>query len=417
VRGEPCPVCLQPVARVPKKRATSALGAAEKKLLGAERARAKADAQAIAARATLSKAESAVGVLADRLAALESDLEGKPQPADVARLMDEINSADVAVERARAADTRSRKEVAAAQKAMQALEARERNERQHFEEVRDELIQLKPPKARRTDLVADWEQLIDWAGKRTPALDKKRAQSLEVAAKATADRDGLLEELAVDCADCEVQIEDDLMASTLAALAEARQQEKSITQAIEDAKALRTQLKEVTLEHEVASSLSKHLSATGFERWIVNEALQRLVQGAGTILRELSEDQYSLTIDAAGNFCVTDHHNANEQRSAKTLSGGETFLASLSLALSLSDQLMELAAEGSAKLDAMFLDEGFGALDPETLDTVEASIANLSAGGRMVGIVTHVRDLADRIPVRFAVAKGARTSVVERIEG
>jgi DNA repair protein SbcC/Rad50 len=77
---------------------------------------------------------------------------------------------------------------------------------------------------------------------------------------------------------------------------------------------------------------------------------------------------------------------------------------------------VELAAQGSARLEAIFLDEGFGTLDPETLDTAEASIANLAAKGRMVGVITHVRDLADRIPLQFRVTKDARTSTVERIE-
>jgi exonuclease SbcC len=146
----------------------------------------------------------------------------------------------------------------------------------------------------------------------------------------------------------------------------------------------------------------------------VNEAVRRLVIGASEILRELSVGQYALTIDDSGNFLVTDHHNADEQRSARTLSGGETFLASLSLALALSDQLAELATKGAARLDAIFLDEGFGTLDPETLDTVAATVENLAARGRMVGVVTHVRELAERVPVRFRVKKDPRGSTIEK---
>ncbi len=87
------------------------------------------------------------------------------------------------------------------------------------------------------------------------------------------------------------------------------------------------------------------------------------------------------------------------------------------MALALADRLSGFAAEGPAPLEAIFLDEGFGALDPDTLDTVAAAVENLAAEGRVVGIVTHVRDLADRIPVRFEVEKGPTTSTVRRVEG
>ena len=91
---------------------------------------------------------------------------------------------------------------------------------------------------------------------------------------------------------------------------------------------------------------------------------------------------------------------------ARTLSGGETFLASLALALALADQLGSLAAARRRPIESIFLDEGFGTLDPDTLDIVAGTIEELGAGGRMVGIITHVRELADRMPVRFEVTKG-----------
>jgi exonuclease SbcC len=125
---------------------------------------------------------------------------------------------------------------------------------------------------------------------------------------------------------------------------------------------------------------------------------------------------YALTLDRrSGNFAVVDHHNADTVRSVRTLSGGETFLASLALALSLADQVVELAAGGSARLESIFLDEGFGTLDPETLDTVAAAIEELGSQGRMVGLVSHVRDLAERLPIRFEVRKGPTTATVERV--
>ena len=78
--------------------------------------------------------------------------------------------------------------------------------------------------------------------------------------------------------------------------------------------------------------------------------------------------------------------------------------------LALSDQLAELSAAGGIKLDAIFLDEGFGSLDADTLETVASTIESLSSSGRMVGIVTHVPALAARVPVRYRVTRTDRSA-------
>jgi exonuclease SbcC len=131
------------------------------------------------------------------------------------------------------------------------------------------------------------------------------------------------------------------------------------------------------------------------------------VLGASQILRELSSGQYDLTHDK-GEFFVIDHSDAGLRRGVRTLSGGETFQASLALALALSEQLAGLSTS-SASLESIMLDEGFGTLDASTLDTVAATLENLaSRGDRMVGVVTHVAALAERIPVRFEMSKDAR---------
>jgi exonuclease SbcC len=100
---------------------------------------------------------------------------------------------------------------------------------------------------------------------------------------------------------------------------------------------------------------------------------------------------------------------------ARTLSGGETFLASLALALALAEQVAR-TGQGAAHLESLFLDEGFGTLDADTLDVVAAAMEDLGAGGRMVGLVSHVPELAERVPVRFDVRRGPRGSTVERVE-
>jgi exonuclease SbcC len=151
-----------------------------------------------------------------------------------------------------------------------------------------------------------------------------------------------------------------------------------------------------------------------FERWIMADVMTDLADRASIRLSELSSGAYSLTTNGT-DFEIRDHRNADEVRSARTLSGGETFLTSLSLALALSESITELASTSTPPLESMFLDEGFGTLDPETLDIVAAAIEDLGASGRMIGLVTHIRDLADRVPTRFDVQRGTNGSTVTEL--
>ena len=97
-----------------------------------------------------------------------------------------------------------------------------------------------------------------------------------------------------------------------------------------------------------------------------------------------------------------------KERSVKTLSGGESFLAALCLALGLSDVVQ--AAVGGVRLESMFVDEGFGSLDPEALDLAFRALVDLQKDGRLVGIISHVPDLRERIDARLEVIPGQRGS-------
>ena len=97
-------------------------------------------------------------------------------------------------------------------------------------------------------------------------------------------------------------------------------------------------------------------------------------------------------------------------RDTATLSGGETFMAALALALGLADVVT--AEAGGRTLDALFVDEGFGSLDADALDDVMTVLDELRTGGRLVGVVSHVPELRQRIPTQVRVVKGARGSAL-----
>ena len=127
----------------------------------------------------------------------------------------------------------------------------------------------------------------------------------------------------------------------------------------------------------------------------------------------MSADRYSFSVEK-DEFQVVDHWNASERRPVTTLSGGESFLASLALALALAEGLSGLSSGHTRfALESLFLDEGFGTLDPETLELVVAGIEGLSTNDRLIGIVSHISELAERMPSRIQVGKSVGGSSIE----
>lgn len=147
------------------------------------------------------------------------------------------------------------------------------------------------------------------------------------------------------------------------------------------------------------------------ETYIQMAYFDRILRRANVRLMTMSSGQYELKRqeqsenrkEKAGlDLNVIDHYNGTE-RSVKTLSGGESFQASLSLALGLSDEIQ--ASAGGIRLDSMFVDEGFGSLDEEALSQAVKALSSLADGHRMVGIISHVAELKDRIENKIIVTK------------
>ncbi len=155
------------------------------------------------------------------------------------------------------------------------------------------------------------------------------------------------------------------------------------------------------------------LRADRFQAFVQQEALATLAADGSRRLEQLSAGRYRLQVEEKGQeFEVVDQWNADEARSVKTLSGGETFLASLSLALALAESLPGLAASRRVVLDSIFLDEGFGSLDSEALDRAADALDALRSENRLVCVVTHLPELAQRLPARVVVGKSEAGSTV-----
>ena len=157
------------------------------------------------------------------------------------------------------------------------------------------------------------------------------------------------------------------------------------------------------------------------ETFVQSDYFDRVLVRANRRLLVMTDNQYELKrrTNADNNrsqsgleLDVLDHYNGTS-RSVKTLSGGETFKASLSLALGLSEEIQ--SAAGGIKLDTMFVDEGFGSLDGESLTQALRALDNLSEGNRLVGIISHVAELKDKIDRQIIVTKdragGSRITV------
>ena len=148
--------------------------------------------------------------------------------------------------------------------------------------------------------------------------------------------------------------------------------------------------------------LETYIQMAYFDRIIRRANIRFMVMSGGQYelkRRETAENnrsQSGLELD------VIDHYNGT-QRSVKTLSGGESFKASLSLALGLADEIQSSA--GGIKIDTMFVDEGFGSLDEESLEQAIQALASLTEGNRLVGIISHVKELKDRIDKQIVVKK------------
>ncbi|MEZ4319621.1 MAG: SMC family ATPase [Myxococcota bacterium] len=158
---------------------------------------------------------------------------------------------------------------------------------------------------------------------------------------------------------------------------------------------------ELSVRSERLSTLGRLLRGDRFVEYVANDYLHDLAALATEHLGRLTRGRYALTLDDSGGFLVADLDAGGAVRPASSLSGGETFITSLALALALSTQVQR---HNTRALEFFFLDEGFGSLDPESLDRVMSAIESLSDGRRVIGLISHVGAVRERVPRYLALS-------------
>ncbi|HXF51764.1 MAG TPA: SMC family ATPase, partial [Dehalococcoidia bacterium] len=404
--GDACPVCGQPIERLPEV-AASHLTATQRALNQAEaaakRARAeheKASQQAANTRVKLDLARERLEEARERAERERTNLV-ELLGAERAETVDHEALREALAEQQRLSAERERleRQRAEAERALNEAEKRLEGGKGQLAEARKALTRAERDVAAATkglenarDQISAW---IDENGR--SELKSLLADEGELARRLKADFDEAreaLETLRVRAATLEAQTD-------------------AIDAAIQQAGRLREEERALTARARLARELAYHLRADRLPAFIREEALRALAADGSERLSFLSGGRYTLDVEKQ-EFAVIDHWNASERRSVKTLSGGETFLASLALALALAERIPELAAGQDTKLESLFLDEGFGALDAETLEVAGRALDALRSEERLVGVITHVEELAERLPARVRVIKepdGSRLEV------
>jgi exonuclease SbcC len=399
---------------------------AKARLAAAERALERAKAEEATAREKLREREASRQRLEEeqsaslsRLTTLEAEIHVVTESADPAA---EARSLEEQIRQLEADLKAATEEAATAQNRLMSAKEAQRLTAEAASAAREDAIQ----RAESRNLGIALAGFADEAAVREALLDEATASRLQAQVhKYGQDRHAAEERAATLRADLgEERVSDEQLAAVEKLAAEsttevetALGQEKRLEEQIgrmkerlERGKELRQKLEAEEAALRVYDLLAGDLRSDKFQAYVLEEVFTELVEGASARLLRLTGERYSLEFND-DEIRVVDHDNADETRISDTLSGGETFLTSLALALELSDQVQR--AVGAVNLDSLFIDEGFGTLDPDTLALVAETLQGLRVGGRMVGIITHIPELRDEFAQQVIVTKHQGYSTVE----
>jgi exonuclease SbcC len=452
--GDPCPVCGRAIESLPKVRGTQALerakaahakarGSAEQAGEALQRARADRDGaerEAGQAEREATRIEEHLATVMEELETEESEIAaaiGGRVPADPVAVLDgrlgRLEDLDRSCDLAEAALTEAKDERVIAERERDGLMARASEVRGRLGGLSVSGLAERARTLAGSDLglaelprvapVTDTNELLAVAtalarglGSLAEGLDELASARAEGEAALLAEAQGVVGD-GFESAPSLSELVDAVARARNAAARDAATAEHRSAELKAKLANARDLIERVTEQRGRASrfeALSKELRADRIIAFLQVEALQILAAAGSEHLSTMSGGRYRLAFDK-DEFFVIDAWNGEERRSARTLSGGETFLASLGLALALSEQVRSLSLTRRADMDSLFLDEGFGTLDPETLEVVVDAIEQLGSDGRMVGVITHVRELALRLPARIEVDGSPRGSQIQVI--
>ena len=169
---------------------------------------------------------------------------------------------------------------------------------------------------------------------------------------------------------------------------------------LEMQKKCKEELKKVRRQASILEELRSVTRGKKFVEYMAVERLRLISKRASSRLMEISQGNYEIQTNSKGEFVIQDNKNGGTKRHPSTLSGGETFITSLALALALSE---EIQSRGTVPLELFFLDEGFGALDEELLDLVMDSLERIRHSRLTIGMISHVEAVKARVPVHLFV--------------
>jgi len=432
--GEPCPVCAQVVERAPRAGAAPKVAAADRALAKARsaeaRMRQRRDA-AVAAVATVAEQAASSQRRADELAASElavaetlreaeaalavtkSELVDRLGDGDPRALLDErrreLDAADGRVRAASAEADAARTRLDAARKDADAANARLGALANELASAWGALGEPRPigtgAEAVRTAFVDLGTALVDRLSEANERRDRATADAHAAAEARAAELDAFGLPQDADVAR--------VVADAAAAAAASATRLDAIEQTLAEGADLEARLVAASSARDVARRLAGDLQPSRFLAYLLEEERAALADLGSVHLEELSNGAYRFSDDDA--FHVLDMNAGAADRTAESLSGGETFLASLALALALA----EMVARGGGRLDSFLLDEGFGSLDAEHIDRAMDGIGRLVAGDarRLVVVVSHVEQMRLMLEDLIVLDKDDRTGVTRVVSG
>ncbi|HEX5367993.1 MAG TPA: SMC family ATPase [Dehalococcoidia bacterium] len=401
--GDACPVCGEKIGELVTYVASD-LDAAAKKLAAARKAEADARNSFMTASNAATKAASSAEGYAAQLDTLRTRL--TEQEASVVEVLPDGISASVeALSRALTAQVAARSDRQAVERDLKATLEQLQAKQAAREEATRRLAALEQRSGAAADALDAAEQALSQASDALGAAIGEAWPDVSAAQRDGRDASVLLRRSQV-----EAQGQRDELQTRVGQIGARLEQ---LAKDIERAKELREGMQALQKELDVSTDLAQMLGAAKFQTFLQYEAMLTLARDGSKRLEQLSSGRYRLRVDDRGaEFEVIDQWNADQARSVKTLSGGETFLASLALSLALAESLPGLAASRRVVLDSIFLDEGFGSLDADALDRAAEALDALRTENRMVCIVTHLQELAQRLPARVVVTKAESGSTV-----